>query len=246
MPKHIHEGHRERMRTRIEKNGIMNLQPHEVLEYMLYSFVPRKDTNELAHRLMSEFGSFSNVLNASPEFLREISGMTENAALFLSALPDIFHLYLAEVNTNKTDANKPLKPDESIRTRMGSLLYGCAEESVCIAALDYHEKVLACEIIETGERSEVRLDPKTVVNYAQKHRAYGILLAHNHPNGNTNPSTADMSLTYDIYTTLNSLGYRLLDHYIFHGNDFYSFKEHNQITYFKNLYDKLKEDVWTK
>lgn len=47
----IHAHHRERMRKRIAKNGLDSLQDHEVLEYLLYPFIPRKDTNPIAHTL---------------------------------------------------------------------------------------------------------------------------------------------------------------------------------------------------
>ena len=47
--RNIHEHHRQRMRARIAKGGINGLQDHELLEYLLYPFVPRKDTNPLAH-----------------------------------------------------------------------------------------------------------------------------------------------------------------------------------------------------
>ena len=60
----MHEGHRERMRERILKEGTENLQPHEILEYLLYHAIPRKDTNEIAHELINRFGGISEVFSA--------------------------------------------------------------------------------------------------------------------------------------------------------------------------------------
>lgn len=60
----VHDGHRDRMRKRIEQYGIDSLQDHEVLEYLLYAVVPRKDTNELAHTILDEFGSLGNVFTS--------------------------------------------------------------------------------------------------------------------------------------------------------------------------------------
>ena len=59
---HMHDNHRQRMRARIAKNGILSLEDHEILEYLLYPFVPRKDTNPIAHNLIAKFGSFDAVL----------------------------------------------------------------------------------------------------------------------------------------------------------------------------------------
>ena len=72
----IHTDHRSRMRARIAANGILSLADHEILEYLLYPFVPRKDTNPIAHALMDKFGSFSAVLDADPAALATIPNMT--------------------------------------------------------------------------------------------------------------------------------------------------------------------------
>ena len=81
----MHEGHRDRMRERILLSGIESLQPHEVLEYLLYHAIPRKDTNGIAHELISKFGSFNGVLNADYDALLDVNGMTANAALLRRA-----------------------------------------------------------------------------------------------------------------------------------------------------------------
>ena len=61
-----HEGHRQRMRTRVEQYGLESLAPHEALEYLLFLSIPRADTNALAHRLIQHFGDFCKVLEAEP------------------------------------------------------------------------------------------------------------------------------------------------------------------------------------
>ena len=92
------------MRERIASDGIRSLHDHEVLEYLLFPFVPRRNTNEIAHRLMEKFGTFSEVFNADAADLAAVSGMTENAALFFSVLPEVlrpaYEPLLLE-NTNK-------------------------------------------------------------------------------------------------------------------------------------------------
>ena len=61
--KNIHSGHRQRMTERFLKYPD-SLSEHELLEIMLYPALPRKDTNPLAHKLLSLFGSLENVLRA--------------------------------------------------------------------------------------------------------------------------------------------------------------------------------------
>ena len=80
----IHDGHRERLRSRVEKYGLESLEDHEKLEFLLFSFIPRRDTNPIAHELLSTFGSLRGVLDSEPEQLASIKGMTQNAALFFA------------------------------------------------------------------------------------------------------------------------------------------------------------------
>ena len=51
----IHQGHREKMRQRFLKSGLEGFADHEALELLLYYAIPRRDTNELAHRLLKQF-----------------------------------------------------------------------------------------------------------------------------------------------------------------------------------------------
>lgn len=83
----VHDGHRARMRDKIRKGGLCSFQQHEILEYLLFSFVPRKDTNEIAHALIDKFSSLSGVLNASEEDLEKVSGMTPKRGVVFGNAP---------------------------------------------------------------------------------------------------------------------------------------------------------------
>ena len=52
----IHEGHRDRMRSRFLQEGADGMATHEILEMLLYGTIPRGDTNEIAHHLLDDFG----------------------------------------------------------------------------------------------------------------------------------------------------------------------------------------------
>lgn len=78
--KNIHSGHRRRMTERFLKYPD-SLSEHEVLEIMLYSALPRKDTNPLAHKLLRTFGSLKNVLSADAEVLKSVDGVGEKTCL---------------------------------------------------------------------------------------------------------------------------------------------------------------------
>ena len=75
----IHDGHRDRMREKLLKNGEESLCDHELIEMLLYHSVPRKDTNPIAHELIEKFGSVSGILNADAEELQAKAVELENA-----------------------------------------------------------------------------------------------------------------------------------------------------------------------
>lgn len=79
----LHTGHRDRVRSRVGKDGLRGLQAHEVIEFLLFSVFPRQDVNEAAHRLIERFGSVSGVLHASAKELTAIKGVGPKAADFL-------------------------------------------------------------------------------------------------------------------------------------------------------------------
>ena len=88
----IHAHHRERMRKRIARNGLDSLQDHEVLEYLLYPFIPRKDTNPIAHTLLDiAGGTLEGVFNSPVEMLMNVPNMTYSASLFLANLSQLIN-----------------------------------------------------------------------------------------------------------------------------------------------------------
>lgn len=77
---HSHGGHRQRMRQRILANGAETLQPHEIVEFLLYYAIPRRDLNPLAHALMDHFGTLEQLFRAAPEELMQVNGVSATTA----------------------------------------------------------------------------------------------------------------------------------------------------------------------
>jgi len=82
----LHDGHRQRLRQRVKDEGINSLEPHEVLEFLLYFAIPRQDVNELAHALLDCFGDIRNVMNAEADELMQVKGMGEYTAIWLNKI----------------------------------------------------------------------------------------------------------------------------------------------------------------
>ena len=220
----IHDGHRERIRNKIRKFGFECLEDHEKLEYLLFSFIPRRDTNAIAHELLLTFGSYKKVLDASPELLISVKGMTENAALFLHLLPEAFSAYLISED-EEASLSSPLACAAAVTARIGRK----KEECFLVLYLSEGGKILKTEIHSLGERRAVAIERDKLVATAVKCRATYVVLGHNHPNGTLVPSDADIDSTNRIAQALGMAGIKLADHLIVSGNEYHSMRASDEI-----------------
>lgn len=209
------------MRERIAMTGTGPLQDHEVLEFLLFSFVPRKNTNEMAHALMDRFGSFAGVLNADASELEKVPGMTGNAALFLSVLPEILRRYAVSVSEKRT----ALTGRRAVREHIAKEMFGVPTEVAGVAALDAQDGLIKFEKLARGTGDSVEISARTVAEFALRTNAVAVVIAHNHPSGNARPSQEDYDVTCRIAAVLSGMGVKLYDHIIYTDNESFSFEE---------------------
>lgn len=91
--RNLHENHRARVRKRFEDEGLKTFADHNVLELLLFYSIPQKDTNDIAHRLLDEFGSLSAVFDAPKDVLMNVVGVGENTATLIKLMPELFSRY---------------------------------------------------------------------------------------------------------------------------------------------------------
>lgn len=89
-----HEGHRERLRQRILKEGLDALHSHEIIEYLLYPMMPRRDTNPIAHALLDRFGSMQALFDAAPADIAAVDGMSILSAQWLKSIGRAVRSYI--------------------------------------------------------------------------------------------------------------------------------------------------------
>lgn len=214
----LHDGHRMRMRNRYLKEGIDSFEPHEILELLLYYAIPRKDINELAHKLIDKFGSISNVFDADVESLKQVDGIGENAAILLSMIPQLSRIY----NQSKWDRKTSLASVDAVGQYAIAMYTGKNDEEFGIICLDSNRHVHYSGIIIKGTVNQAEAYPRKVVSEVLKHNAVNVILTHNHPGGSIMPSTGDREATKNIVTALEAIGVNVLDHIIVSGDRFNS------------------------
>lgn len=208
----IHDGHRDRMRKRIEKDRMESLAPHEVLEVILYYCIPRVDTNGIAHALLKRFKKISKVLEADPRELQEIEGIGDYAAGFLNILNQFVRVVNIERET--TDISSAMNTKEDYIQYMISLFTGLTHEASYILCLDGKKMPISHHKISEGDVVSVTISNRKIAEIAMKTNAVYIVLAHNHPHGLTVPSDDDYAATKALYLLLRGINVQLLDHVI--------------------------------
>ena len=206
----MHEGHREKMRTRIENAGLDNLAEHEILETLMYFTIPRGDTNPTAHRLITTFGSLSGVLEAPEEELLKVEGVGPKTARLLTMLPHYSRAYLV----SKAKSDRPLSNTEAMGRYLLPYFIGEPEEKVYVLCLDNRFRPICCKCVHTGSVNAVEVSVRNVVSVALSYNATAVVLAHNHPGGVSIPSVDDRITTGKVAAALDAVGIRLLDHIV--------------------------------
>lgn len=220
----VHEGHRERLRSKLLSSQFDYLCQHELLELLTFYSIPRKDTNKLAHTILNYYGNnFSAVFEASPGELRKIPGVGENTAALITLVKCI----IRELEKEKLKNITELKTTEEIGDYVVRLFSGHRNEVFYAIYLNNHNKVISYSKITEGSVNEITVEPRKIVEEALKFpKTKQVILAHNHPSGNLEPSGADMDTTRLITRALNTLDIRVRDHIVVSEHRYYSFLEH--------------------
>ncbi len=222
-------GHRKRLKQKYEQNGIKGWLDYEILEFILFYAIPRKDTKLIAKRLLSKFKTIRGILDADRKEIESVKGISKNSALFLKLLKDIFVFYM-EQNIHERDL---LSSPKLVYDYLKSELKGLADEEFKMMFLDSRNQLISMESLKNGTVNRVIVFPRKIVERALYNHAVGVIIAHNHPSGSIEPSVEDQNITETIKEALNTVDIKLLDHIIIGGNEYFSFKE-NRIVIEKN------------
>ncbi|MDR0958365.1 MAG: DNA repair protein RadC [Clostridiales bacterium] len=220
-----HAGHRERVREKYVNNGINSFADHEVLEFLLFYALPRRDTNELAHKMINEFGSLHNLMDAHPSEISRRCKVSISVAALVTLPPQIHKKYVA----SKMAKKNPFHSTKAVGTFLISLFAAEVSECFYILCLDSQQKLISSELITRGTLNHAQIYLRSIMEAALKHHACSVVLSHNHPNNDLTPSDEDISTTEKIVEAFESIDVAVLDHVIVNTSEYYSFKENNYL-----------------
>ncbi len=216
----LHAGHRERLRERFRQGGADAMPDYELLELILFRAIPRRDTKDLAKRLIARFGSFAEVVSAPEPRLREVKGAGDSVVTELKLIrAAALRLMHGEIR-QKPVLSSWSQVIEYCRAAQGHE----AREQFRILFLDKKNQLIADEVQGQGTVDHTPVYVREVVKRALELSATAIVLVHNHPSGDPTPSRADIDMTKMIVDAARPLGVVVHDHIIVGRHGHASFK----------------------
>lgn len=234
MQEGLHDGHRERLINKFAEFPD-SFSDHELLELFLYTVVPRKDTNILAHRLIKTFGNLKNVFSATAEQLTVVEGVGKAIAAQI-----VLHAKIMDkISALSPEKAKSFSSHDKIKAELVSLFDGIKVEKFYFFLLsDTFEPKFRLEFVGKTEEA-VFADTSEIARAMTVNKAKFALIAHNHPSGNAQPSDADDIATKKFYIVCDIHGVKLLDHVIVAGKETFSYFSEKRLEYIK---EKAKSD----
>lgn len=214
----IHAGHRLRQYAAILKDlELTTFSDVETLECLLYICIPRIDTNVIAHHLLKRFGSLDGVFNAEINELTKIPYITERIAIFLKMLPAV----VRKANINRLSEKRITGCTQAVDL-LQAHFEGFTCEKMFVMNLDAKDRLLGIDCVSSGGTSTAAtVNTNMIIESVIHHNSTKVIVAHNHPRADVEPSIEDISTTNMIIESLASLSAVLVDHIIFNDKGDY-------------------------
>lgn len=214
-----------RPRERLIRHGATILSDAELLAVFLRVGVTGKSAVDLGRDMVAHFGSLNGLFSATLDDFSKLNGLGPAKYAQLQAVLELARRSLSE----ELQAGIALSSPQAVKQYLQLLLGGKAYESFAILFLDVRNRLIACEELFRGTLTHTSVYPREVVKAALARNAASIILAHNHPSGTPEPSTADHTLTQALKQALALIDVRVLDHFVVAGRHVYSFAEHGEL-----------------
>lgn len=212
----------ERPREKLMNSGVKNLSNDELVSIILGAGTKKTSAKRLAERVLAmDCEGLRFLANCIPEELAEIPGIGTAKACKLIAAVEIGRR-ISSLNSIKKKAIRT--PKDAASFVMEEMRY-MKHEEFWIILLGTDGRPGSIEKITVGILDEAPVHPREIFNPAIRKNASGIILVHNHPSGNPEPSSADINITKRLIESGKLLGIEVKDHIIIGDGIFVSLKE---------------------
>ena len=213
-------GHRDRLRQKLLTRGSEALDDYELLETLLFAFLPRRDVKPVAKALLARFGGLSAIFAADPKDIANVDGMGPSSAAYLKATADLS----ARAAREEISAKPVISSWTALVTYVRTQLQHETREQFRVLFLAKKNQLIKDEIMSHGTVDHAPVYPREIARRALELAASSLILVHNHPTGDTTPSRADIDVTRELMDALTSFDIGIHDHLIVGTGGVTSFK----------------------
>ncbi len=217
----------DRPRERLENLGESALTSAELLAILLRVGVEGLNAIDLARELINQFGSLRGLHAASFADLCAVRGMGRAKTAQIKAAIELGYRLSLEEEKQAEVISKP----EDVHKIMGHLLSGKIQEELWVLLLNTRNRLISKHQLYIGtiNHSSVRL--AEVLELPLRKHAAALLLVHNHPSGDPQPSEEDIRLTEEIIKAGRLLDINVLDHIVIARDGFISIRRSGNVTF---------------
>jgi DNA repair protein RadC len=210
----------ERPRERLIKYGVEPLSNEDLLSIILSTGLKNKSCKELSLEIMKEFKMVKELKNANISNLSKIKGIGRSKACNIMA-----SIELGRRVYNDCDKKIKLDNPNSIYEYIKSDILNKEQEYFYALYFDNKQRLINKKLLYIGTINRSLVHPREIFKYAYLYSASSIVIIHNHPSGDTNPSKEDIELTKSIKELgiINKIP--IIDHIIVSNNSYYSFND---------------------
>lgn len=211
----------DRPRERLQKVGVDNLSTQELLALIIEKGGRGQTVLTLAQNLLAHFGNLQNIKNASLEELKKVKGIGFATACKIQAAFKLGE----KIESHITKLGEKIENPESVFNLLKNEIGNKKKESFYILSLTTRNNLISVDKVSTGTLSASLAHPREVFLPAIKNSASTVIIVHNHPSGDTQPSEDDLDITKRLIEAGKILGIDVVDHIIISKDSFCSFKE---------------------
>ena len=212
-------------RERLKVLGESYLSDQELLAILLRTGTAKLSVLELAGQILKHFVTLENFRKSSIEELMTISGIGMTKAVEIRAMIELGK----RIKTTERSRDGQVRGSQQVATTLIDEMSDFDQEHLVAVYLDGKNKIIKKKTIFVGTVNSATANPRGILHFAVKTLAAGLLVAHNHPSGDPNPSDADLVFTQRIASACEIIGLQFIDHIIVGDDCYFSFKENTLI-----------------
>jgi len=212
-----------RPREKLLASGAASLADAELIALLLRTGLKGVSVLQLAQQTLDIFGGVQGLLHAQAADLKRVKGLGPAKRAEIAAVIELARRALTQELAQRPAFDAPAKVKGYLKLQLGSRGF----EVFAVMFLDAQTRLLRFEEMFRGTLTQASVYPREIVKRALELGAASVILAHNHPSGDAQPSRADERLTQTLKSALMLVDVRVLDHFVVGANEVISFAERN-------------------